>query len=59
MPKPVKPKRTSLSVSLPPELAAKLQSEAYDRMLNPSLLIEHALKAYLPTLPPLNGNEPG
>lgn len=52
-----KPKRTSMSVSLPPELASKLQSEAESRLLNASLLVERALAAYLPTLPPMNGTE--
>ena len=55
MPKVAKPKRTSLSISLPPELGARLVQEADARMLNTSLLVERAVAAYLPTLPPLNG----
>lgn len=59
MPKATKPKRTSLSVSLPPDLAAKLQGEADARMLNASLLVERAVAAYLPTLPPLTNGTDG
>lgn len=46
-----KPKRSQRSVTLPPALDAKLQEEADARLLNPSLLVERALAAYLPTLP--------
>lgn len=54
-----KPKRASRSISLPPELDAKLQAEADSRLLNPSLLVERAVAQYLPTLPALsNGDTP-
>lgn len=46
-----KPKRAQRSISLPPALDAKLQTEADGRLLNASLLVERALAAYLPTLP--------
>ena len=49
-----KPKRQSRSVTLPPALDAKLQEEANARLINPSLLVERALAAYLPTLPPID-----
>lgn len=50
---PPKAKRTPFSISLPPDLAAQLTHEAETRMLNPSLLVERAIAAYLPTLPKL------
>lgn len=53
-----KPKRTQRSISLPPALDAKLQTEADERMINASLLVERAVAAYLPTLPSLNGDAP-
>lgn len=46
-----KPKRAQRSVTLPPALDEKLQAEADARLLNPSLLVERALAAYLPLLP--------
>ena len=50
-----KPKRIARSVTLPPALDEKLQAEADARLLNPSLLVERALAAYLPSLPSLDG----
>lgn len=58
MPPSTKPKRVAIACSLPPDLAAKLQREADERMLAPSLLIEKAVAAFLPTLPSLNGDAP-
>ena len=52
---PTKPKRAQRSISLPPALDEKLQAEADARLLNPSLLVERALAAYLPSLPSLDG----
>lgn len=49
-----KPKRTPFSISLPPDLATKLTAEADARMVAPSWLVEKALAAFLPTLPPLD-----
>lgn len=51
---PAKPTRAQRSVTLPPSLNDKLQAEADSRLLNPSLLVERALAAYLPTLSPLS-----
>lgn len=48
-----KPKRMQMSISLPPELGARLAREAQARLLNPSLLVEKAVAAFLPTLPPI------
>lgn len=49
-----KVKRVPMSISLPPELGARLVREAESRLLNPSLLVEKAVAAYLPTLPPID-----
>lgn len=54
MPTTSKPKRMSLSISLPPELAARLQREADQRLIAPSLLVEKALAPYLAALPPID-----
>jgi hypothetical protein len=58
MPNPArapKPKRESIGCTLSPELAKQLHHEADSRMISPSILIENALMAYLPSLPPLTG----
>lgn len=55
---PPKAVRSQRSVTLPPALNTKLQQEADTRMINPSLLVERALAAYLPTLPPLETAAP-
>lgn len=47
-----KPKRVAVACTLPPDLAAKLKSEADARLLNASLIVERALTMYLPLLPP-------
>lgn len=54
-----KAKRAQRSVSLSPHVDAMLQKEADARMLHPSVLVEKALAAWLPTLPPvdLDGSE--
>lgn len=49
-------KRTALSISLPPDLAARLAKEADARLVNASLLVEKAVAAYLPTLSPIPTN---
>lgn len=54
MPATPKPRRVPLSVSLPPDLSAKLLHEAEQRYIAPTLLVERALLAFLPTLPPLD-----
>lgn len=56
MPPTQKPKRTALSISLPPDLATKLQQEADTRLVNPSLLVERAVRAFLPTLPTMDAD---
>ena len=49
-----RPKRVAIGVSLPPTLAEALQRESDDRMIAPSLLVEKAVAAYIPTLPPMS-----
>lgn len=51
---PANQKRVAVACTLPPDLAARLNSEANARMLHTSLLIEKAVAAFLPTLPPLD-----
>lgn len=43
MPAIGKPKRVSLSVSLPPEMHARLVKESEARLLNPSVLVEKSV----------------
>lgn len=43
MPNTSKPKRQSLSISLPPDMATRLQRESDARILAPSVLIERAV----------------
>lgn len=43
MPTTSKPKRVPFSISLTPDVAARLQRESDDRLLNPSVLVEKGL----------------
>lgn len=52
-----KTKRAQRSISLSPAVDAHLQREADVRVLNPSVLVERALAAYLPKLPTLDPQE--
>lgn len=49
--------RTSKSYSLPNDLIAELEKEAEARVVAPAKLVENAVRAYLPTLPKLDGLE--
>lgn len=42
-----------ITVSIDADLADKLDQVADERMVGKALLVEKALKAYLPTLPPV------
>lgn len=55
-PKAEKVPRITTSVTLPAELAVKLRSEADERLVSPSLIVQRALEAYLPTLPSPDGS---
>lgn len=56
MPKSSRPKRTTLSVSLPPDMAARLSAESEARILAPSVLVERSLGLLFTSFdtPPLN-----
>lgn len=45
-----KPKRVAKNISLPPDLAKRLDTEAEARLLNPSLLVEKALERFFEAL---------
>lgn len=49
--------RTSKSYSLPNDLLEELEVQAGARLVAPSMIVEKALRAFLPTLPSLDGLE--
>lgn len=55
---PANQKRIAIACTLPPDLADRLKGEADARMIHTSLLIEKAVAAFLPTLPPLDLDAP-
>lgn len=46
--------RTSVTLSLPADLAERLEATAEERVVGKALLVEKALTGYLDALPPLN-----
>jgi hypothetical protein len=51
------PKREPISATLPPDIYEQLMAETDQRMISHSILIEKALRAFLPTLPPLPSDD--
>lgn len=57
-PKSLKPKRVSVGVSLPPEMAERLSREATARLLAPSVLVEKAVAMLFVSLDrPIDGED--
>lgn len=52
-----KPKRVAKNISLPPDLAKRLDTEAEARLLNPSLLVEKALSHFFDGLDATEGGQ--